>query len=149
MQCHNWCWHRWSDRVRGGLVLSSNVCSQAIWPHSFKRHSWYFLKLYPDGYFEMSASNMCIRCIVFHEKYPIKRAASTQCCVRIGWLILSETETLFYTEQVGHLLTLKGAKVLLFLKKRISLFMIHHCCKWKLIAKIFQLKGNTFYLINV
>lgn len=54
---------------------------------------------------------------------PIKWAASTKCCVRIGWLILSETERLFYTQQEGHLLTLKSAKVLLFLRKSNCIFV--------------------------
>ena len=90
----------------------------------------------------VSINAKCQRC-------PVKWAANTQCLcrgVRIGWSILSEVERLFYAQQEGHLLTLKGAKKLLFLRKHV--YFCWFIIAAKPIATIFQLKENTLYLIN-
>lgn len=82
-----------------------------------------------------------------------KWAAYTQCfCkgVRIGCLILLQTEGLFYTQQEGHLLSLKGAKVLLFLRKHNFTLVDSSLPQMKTDSYIFSTKRTVFnkYIIK-
>lgn len=80
---------------------------------------------------------------VEYQWCSIKWAASTRCLckgVRIGLLIFLQMKWLFYTQQEGHLLTLKGAKVLPFLRKHYFTFVNPSLPQMKTYSYIFSTK---------